>query len=472
MRALRLLLLLALVAASAVAYRYVRLRFIPMQTHARTAGMGPFVRAAYTDRLHYAPGDSVHVFASTPSGQHAAHLVDVARGDTLATARFDGGTQATPPDASQRGVRWTRSFSLALSDTLRPGLYRLAMPLADGAPDTNTVRAEPVFAVGQDRAAEVVTIVPTATWMAYNAWGGQSLYRNGFAAETVYYVSAQRPNSAHFADHSTRAEANIHRWFADRYGANVVPDRALGTRPDLFARAKVVVLAAHVEYVSKEDDDALEALVRRGVSLVSLGANQPYWSIRWHDDGQRIECRKDMTAHDGDWRPGGLWRHRLRSEDRLLGVRYDPRGMGSFAPYRVLDAGHWLFAGTGVRRGDTFGTASLDGRPLSGIETDKVTRRMAGRTERIAQGLNGAATTGVFAPGDAAWDGSGGADLTVWYPTPTSAVLASGSIHSGAGLGYDRVFTSVIKTFMRRYGPSPSATSTRTTGQATMRARW
>ena len=37
------------------------------------------------------------------------------------------------------------------------------------------------------------------------------------------------------------------------------------------------------------------------------------------------------------------------AEANLLGVVFDPRGIMTAAPYRVIDSKHWAFAGTGLR---------------------------------------------------------------------------------------------------------------------------
>ena len=55
------------------------------------------------------------------------------------------------------------------------------------------------------------------------------------------------------------------------------------------------------------------------------------------------------------------------------------------APYRVADASHWAFAGTGLAEGDVFGEASLHERcpgGASGHETDKRTPRSPANVSR------------------------------------------------------------------------------------------
>lgn len=56
------------------------------------------------------------------------------------------------------------------------------------------------------------------------------------------------------------------------------------------------------------------------------------------------------------------------------------------APYRVRDAGHWAFAGTGLTAGDTFGEKCLHRRcpgGASGHETDKVSPSSPGNVRGL-----------------------------------------------------------------------------------------
>src|SRR3978361_693652 len=82
---------------------------------------------------------------------------------------------------------------------------------------------------------------------------------------------------------------------------------------------------------------------------------------------------------------------RHESEANLLGVVFDPRGIMTGAPYRVLDGSHWVFAGTGLRTGDVFGAKSLHMRcpgGASGHETDKISKCSPKNVHLLAKGLN------------------------------------------------------------------------------------
>ena len=57
---------------------------------------------------------------------------------------------------------------------------------------------------------------------------------------------------------------------------------------------------------------------------------------------------------------------RHESEANLLGVVFTPRRGDDRRPYRVVDAGHWAFDGTGLKEGDLFGQKSLHGAAPAG----------------------------------------------------------------------------------------------------------
>ena len=82
---------------------------------------------------------------------------------------------------------------------------------------------------------------------------------------------------------------------------------------------------------------------------------------------------------------------RHESEANLLGVVFDPRGIMTGAPYRVIEGSHWTYSGTGLRTGDHFGEKSLHMRcpgGASGHETDKISPSSPKNVTLLAKGLN------------------------------------------------------------------------------------
>jgi hypothetical protein len=131
----------------------------------------------------------------------------------------------------------------------------------------------------------------------------------------------------------------------------------------------------------------------------------------------------------------------LESEANLLGVVCTEAGIMTAAPYRTLQADHWIFAGTGLANGDLFGQHSLQERihgGASGHETDKISPHSPANVQLLAKGVN---------------PDHGGAELT-YYETPTQgAVFAAGSITYAPCLLVDdhisRITSNVITRFLQ-----------------------
>ena len=131
--------------------------------------------------------------------------------------------------------------------------------------------------------------------------------------------------------------------------------------------------------------------------------------------------------------------------DEDMGLGWHLRRVGGVmtaAPYRVLAADHWAFAGTGLSDGDTFGEASLHERipgGASGHETDKMSPSTPTGAEHLAKGLN---------------PDEGGGDI-VHFTTPSGgAVFSVGSITWPSSLLVDpavsRITANVLKRFAQK----------------------
>ena len=418
----------------------------------------PRVLEGYPSRLWAPSGEPRTFHLRSPHGENTLvverYLED---GSFLEVERVAFG-KSEPPDAPAApvsGCRWPVALEVG-TDGWAQGTYRARIE-AEGA-DPEDERASAItFLVGPEQpSARVAVFAPVSTWLAYNPWGGQSLYHNERGSDTTVWAHAHRPNPALGWDtaeiHSMRAEAPVHAWLDLEAGADLYPDWML-EHPDRLEGYSVLALASHCEYASDAMLDGLARLLGSDRTLLALGGNQLYWRVRWNADHTQIECRKDGSRF-ADGARGGLWRQRGRPEDEMLGVRFTPPGTGTYAPYRVEDDGHWLVRGLEVARGDLFGLKGTTPLPICGDETDAPSRTSALRTEVVARGLNRLdAVDGDYTlwhARDPAWNGSAGGTIA-WTPTRgRHGVLATGAIHSPSGLGRDAVFTGIVRNALRR----------------------
>ncbi|HUG19219.1 MAG TPA: N,N-dimethylformamidase beta subunit family domain-containing protein, partial [Planctomycetaceae bacterium] len=204
----------------------------------------------------------------------------------------------------------------------------------------------------------------------------------------------------------------------------------------------VLAITVHPEYWSVEMYERLKAWVfERGGKLMYLGGNGLNCAVEFLDESTCIYRNED----DRDLRnKENIFESRFHqwheSEANLLGVAYDPRGIMTAAPYKVIEAEHWVFEGTKLKQGELFGTASQHERVpggASGHETDKRTLSSPPKTQLLAQGLN---------PAD------GGAEMTIHETASGGTVFSVGSINWVTSLLVDekvsRITRNVVENFL------------------------
>ena len=434
--------------------RYGKFRFINVQSHIFTELMIPQDLEGYTDKLFYTVGDTIKLFVRANADSNIAiirKMIDYRQVVALDSVYFDRIEQEINITQSEFGCDWENPIKFYLDNSFEKGYYNIQ--LKSDAGDTFEIYF--IVADGKN-SGEIAYIAGVSTLVAYNYWGGKSLYKNNIDAKNVHFVSTLRPNVVYNSLHLVEVEANGYYWLKQQgYDVDVYPDFILEKNPKLLENKKIIVLPYHAEYFSSKMYRNLEKLIYGGRSLLALGANQIYWKIKWWNDYTLMECRKDLTFFDGGFLEyGGMWKHRLKPPERFLGARYTGAGLHTYAPYKVVNAGHWLYSGLDLKDGDIFGLSGVDGRPISGVETDKVSFLTPRDFEIIAKGMNTSERPGfnIYYP-DARfnWDGSGGGDFVFRKLSDTNAILNSAAIHSISGLGYDTVFTTIIRNFLDRY---------------------
>jgi hypothetical protein len=244
---------------------------------------------------------------------------------------------------TRAAVATGRRISIRVGDW-PSGLYFARLTASDGR-----VGFAP-FVVRPPRlgAHAVAVVLPTMTWQAYNLRGGDSWY----ASWNVKTARLARPFLNRGVPYNFRRyDLPFLHWLAwTGRGADVLSDADLdGASGDELADAyRLIVFPGHHEYVTEHEYDAIERFRDRGGNLAFLSANNFFW--RTVRDGETIERTRQ-------------WRDLDRPESRLIGVDYRGNDRGTHrAPWIVRDAraAPWLFEGTGLADGDTFGSGGIE----------------------------------------------------------------------------------------------------------------
>jgi hypothetical protein len=348
---------------------------------------------AYPKRASVLPGQRLVLHVSTDRPRFRVHfyrcgltLEPVLRSDWLRG-------EHAPPRVPDQDWQWP-SHAFEIPDHWPSAVY-IACCEAEGTPTAAPApwmpNAAALFVVRGAASGGLLVKLPLATWHAYNHSGGGCFYDN--PPRSAYppgaRLSLQRPGggtggaifcSGDHYDHSSPRQSFAHwdgrfiRWLLrNGYQPEFCTDFDVHADAGLCGRYRLLVSAGHDEYWSEPARDHVEAFIAAGGNAAFFGANLCWWRIHYVDDGLAMVCHQGGPdgARDHWWPRNGVG----RPEDALGGASYrhgggwwdGPRRVGG---YVVQAADHWVFEGTGLRRGDAFGEHTRP--PLVGYECDGV----------------------------------------------------------------------------------------------------
>lgn len=458
----------------------------------------------YQDKLWYSPGSLISAYIHSPFefkaelfryGYEVKKILDLGKHASACQKVPDGYFVSY-------GLNWERTIKYRLPENTIPGLYGLRLTLMDGSNNSYNI----VFIVSSltspsERRARLLVLASTNTWQTYNIWGGRSRYRN-FEAETsstIYKfihtlalkwtpeslkprikklskkrlpvsiadypdawqfktLSINRPHPncdiidddvlKKFTDHLAAGEWRVLAWLErEKINYDIISGFEFHCHPDVLFNYDAVILSTHCEYWSREMFEGLKIFHQKGGAILNLSGNSIYREINFKKNGS-LQCTSLRFASTVD------------DESKILGVRFDMRGYGTSAPYKVIKADHWIFNGTNLKCNDIFAKSSLN-KPSSaggegydpsqpgisiavssshdggsGWETDKLTDTAPHDAVIVAKGMN---------------PQNGGADMIVRDPLNGSGLaFSASSITFGGTLLIDEVSSKIIYNVIQK----------------------
>ena len=330
-------------------------------------------------------------------------------------------------DDALTDCRWSPNFEWQVPEDLKSGCY--AFKLTAGEGEQAAEEYLPFFVRARVPKASVALLVPTASYLAYgnaqlafevNAVQSITSVVPVFQQSDVDYYRDGLPFGLSAYDHHRSGEGcSLSSW--RRPLINMRPkcrmpgvawpwqfpadlsivawlehqkiDYEVLTDFDLHAEGldalkpyQVVLNGTHAEYYSERMMDATEDYLAQGGRLMYLSGNGYYWVTGFRDDEPWVmEVRKlDSGSRAWQARPGegylastgersGLWRHRGRPPQKLVGTGFASEGMDQSVPYRrMADSWHksvsWIFEGVPQ---EVFGDFGLAGGGAAGVEVDR-----------------------------------------------------------------------------------------------------
>jgi hypothetical protein len=373
----------------------------------------------YTDAMSYAPGDEVQFHTSTHAPVWSLEIIkDGLEPHRVYQAKdIPGAFHPMPAEAYRSGCGWPVAHGWRIPEDVPSGFYRVISSCQ--RPNGGRFVQHHFFVVrpglGDKKRGDFLLLLPTATWTAYNDWGGANHYlgiagpeRNrpspvlsllrpwtrgvvwlpegapricspgrgepGDAPRYFHKEWAYANGFGQYAAASGWAQYDRHfvRWAeAEGYTLDMITQTDLHSRPELLQRYRCIVIVGHDEYWSATMRQNIDRFVEAGGRLARFGANF-LWQIRLEEEGRRQVCYKYWAATEDPVR-NGAEKHLLTAafEDRRVGwpgaTTFGVNGLrgvyaswGGFAPngargFTVYRPEHWAFERSGLRYGDVFG---------------------------------------------------------------------------------------------------------------------
>jgi hypothetical protein len=358
-------------------------------------------------------------------------------------------------------TRWEPALTVAAGGWPE-GAYLLRLDASHGHQ-----RYVPLVVRSADSAGKTVIVHAPETWQAYNLWGGYDLYQgeDGSYGSRSLQVSFNRPYDGDGAGRFMTYERAF-VVLAERTGIPLAYTTGVDIErdPAVLRGATAVYTLGHDEYWTPQRRAAVTRARDAGANVAFLGANTCYRRIRLAPgaDGaadRSVICYKTDVGQDPMYSADpalATTDYRLPPapdpESSLTGVIY--QGYPVDAPYVIHQPGHWLFAGTGVRKGQSF--EHLTGVEFDGVDLGYPTPRpieVLAHSPLVCEGRPGYSDTAYYTTSSGA--GVFASGTMRWVESMMAGHRGDGADHHispAAGRFVTRVNTNLLLAFAR--GPA------------------
>ena len=232
----------------------------------------PFVSSGYTDHISYMPGEKAQVYFQSTKGSEMCRIdvFNLAGDSVFSTSSIIPAATWIPPDASENGYRYPVAAEFTVP-SLKSGVYLIEKRIP--------------FIIKTEEPVDALVVYPSNTANAYAESGGKSLYSR---EERPPKVSFHRPIPL-----ESLSEVCL-KWFdqLEDFTFGYIADSDMDLY-DNIAKAKVLVIAGHSEYWTRQARLNFDRFVDEGGHALVLSGNTMWWQVRYTEDGSGLICYKD-----------------------------------------------------------------------------------------------------------------------------------------------------------------------------------
>src|SRR5262245_30756123 len=239
---------------------------------------GPRVMG-YADRHSVQPGGRFHVMLSTNGPEISVRgSLEVYRigayGDSdrrlfFRSPQLEVAYSESLGPVSATGCDWPPFATIAVEPSWPSGYYQIDFVETDGHPIKEVAY---IVVLNTRKDGDIVVLLSTNTYQAYNHWGGFSLYAGILSSEDkATMVSFDRPSLSQFGTW----EYYYVLWLEQQgYKADYITNFDLNRDPAWAEKYALFIVLGHNEYWSKEEFDHVERRIFEfGKNTLFLGAN-------------------------------------------------------------------------------------------------------------------------------------------------------------------------------------------------------
>ena len=426
-----------------------------------TAQTNSYSEGGYADKRRVAVGENISFHISTSRSPFDIDIVNLAAPATV--LRKITGLVSQPRDCTgmwESGCNWPVTTVFAVPSNYVPGYYAARFPTSRGERHILFVVSPVVLGTY----SQIAVIQPTYTDVAYNRFGGKSVYDTiSDDGRRAHVVSFNRPyfDAGGLARYPIWEQRFVEWMKAENRRFEVITDDDMEAGAPL-AGYRLLVIVGHSEYWSLKARRHLEAFSRSGGHIAILGANTMWWQVRTNLQSRQMTVYKDaaldplrgvddevVTTQFSDWPV-------LNPENSILGASFLNAGYVNMlpgfermpveqrTPYTVRNAGHWIFAGTGLTNGAAMG------RSIGAIEVDGALFNTLPNGEVVVEGSDGTPASYEIL---ATLPASHGYATIGMYVNPQGGAVFNGAARDWTwGLAADPIVQQITRNVLDRLG--------------------
>jgi PKD repeat protein len=201
-------------------------------------------------------------------------------------------------------ANWGVTYTIPGKSLPISGIYEAVMSDVSDPTVENMV----VFTVRNDsQASEVLYVLPTSDYEAYNLWGCKSVYFDACGgANTI--VEDPRAAAVSFDRPQSEGNGEVNRFWGPDYNTvywleqqgydvDYTDDSQTDSNLSSLLNHKVDLVSGHSEYWSYNSFNNFKKARDAGVNVLSLSANTAYWQIRYENNHRTLVCYKTIQGN-------------------------------------------------------------------------------------------------------------------------------------------------------------------------------